>query len=63
MSFIAPLVGRTLMAEFGATFVYKVDGAVNGSLRARPVSGTTLCTRPTRAPLPNKNQRLKRIFV
>ncbi len=38
-SVIAPLVGKTLTAEGGATFIYNADGTVNGSMRDKPVSG------------------------
>ncbi|MGH1415335.1 MAG: hypothetical protein ACRBB0_17735 [Pelagimonas sp.] len=38
-SMIAPLIGKTLVAETGATFVYNADGTVSGEMRNLPVAG------------------------
>lgn len=39
-SVIAPLIGKTLVAESGASFIYNADGTVGGSMGDETVAGT-----------------------
>lgn len=39
-SVISPLIGKTLVSESGASFVYNADGTIGGNMSGEAVTGT-----------------------